>query len=101
MADFIQAIKWMKNGNKVIRAKYKGGELSQEYTHMGASHLLLSSFGRFEILSYSMAMATDWEIFEEYKHLDIMNHVFEILDHDNLIVKFKDKKYKLVLMEEK
>lgn len=61
MADFMQAVKWMKEGKKVRRQNWCVGN----YIYLGKNSHYLYYDGKVFVTTYMDTEATDWEIYEE------------------------------------
>ena len=72
MADFKQALKWMKKGKRVKRKIWKKIPKSSSFDNSGKYPFFCWGDGAYEFINdslYEDVTATDWEIFEEWKEM--------------------------------
>lgn len=76
MADFKQALKWMKEGKKVRRPHWGSKYLSKSTEY----RINYDMFGKFQELEIFDFEATDWEIYEVKDNWNAMDNLQDLGD---------------------
>ena len=91
MADFKQAVQWMKQGKRIKReiwndmSRYVYWECEK-----GVAGKFVFSYGEIDLWQLEMFLATDWEIYKQEKVLMIVQEINGVQRYETRIKKMEE-----------